>query len=98
VDTMPVEATPASPAVGDNASTSFMGTVTDSGRAMLTRWWPLAGTGVILLLLVVGAHRQPSETPTTWYVSRSRMFWLGRTLRRPHTVVQSPRRSIGRRW
>ena len=97
-DAVLAEATPVPPTVGDAAPTAFLGTVTDSGRELLTRWWPLAATGVLLLLLVVGAHRQPSEIPTTWYVSRSRMFWLGRTLRRPHTVIQSPRRGHGRPW
>ncbi len=59
------------------------------------QWWPLAVVVVVLLLLGIGARRQLSETPTIWYVSRSRIFWLGRTLRRP-PIVRSPRRRHGR--
>lgn len=95
VDSLPTNATPApTPTVGHDATTTFMGMVTEHGRDGLHRWWPLAALGVGLLLLGIGARRQPSETPTTWYVSRSRIFWLGRTLRRP-PIVQSPRRRRG---
>ncbi len=69
-----------------------MGMVTEHGRDGLLRWWPLAVVVVVLLLLGIGARRQPSEAPTTCYVSRSRIFWLGRTLR----LVRSPRRRHGR--
>jgi uncharacterized protein YpuA (DUF1002 family) len=79
------------PTAGDDATTTFLGTVTERGRDGLRRWWPLAVLVAAVLLLGIGARRQPSETPTTWYVSRSRVFWLGRTVRRP-AIVQSPRR------
>lgn len=76
------------PVAADDSSTGIMGTVSESGRDGLTRWWPVAlGLGV-LSLLVIGARRHPSEKATTWFVSRGRMLWLGRTVRRP-AIVQS---------
>lgn len=85
------------PTVGHDSTTTFMSMVTEhgrDGRDRLLRWWPQAVVLVALLLLGVGARRQPSETPTTWYDSWTRIFWLGRTLRRP-PIVQSPRRRRG---
>lgn len=94
------EATPPSllgltaPVAGDDTSSGVMGTVSERGREGLARWWPVAlGLGV-LSLLVIGARRHPSEKATTWFVSRGRMLWLGRTVRRP-AIVQS--RSQARR-
>ncbi len=84
MDSLPTDSTTApTPTVGHDATTTFMGMVTEHGRDGLLRWWPLAVVVVVLLLLGIGARRQPSENPTTWYVSRSRILWLGRTLRRP---------------
>ncbi len=85
------------PTVGHDSTTTFMGMVTEhgrDGRDRVLRWWPQAVVLGALLLLGIGARRQPSETPTTWYVSWTRIFWLGRTLRRP-PIVQSPRRRRG---
>jgi len=85
------------PTVGHDSTTTFMSMVTEhgrDGRDRLFRWWPQAVVLVVLLLLGIGARRQPSETPTTWYVSWTRIFWLGRTLRRP-PIVQSPHRRRG---
>lgn len=80
------------PAADDDSSTGIMGTVSERGRDELARWWPLAvGLGA-LLLLGIGARRHPSEKATTWFVSRGRMFWLGRTVRRP-AIVQSTGRT-----
>lgn len=78
------------PLSSDSSSPSIMATVLEHGRGV-GRWWPLPVIGVALLLLGIGARLQPSERPQTWYVSRSRVFWLGRTLRRP-PIVQVPRR------
>lgn len=91
MDPVPTDAVsmPASTA-GQEPGPSFMGTVLERGRDW-AGWWPFALGIVALLLLGIGARRQPSETPTTWYVSRSRMFWLGRTMRRP-AIVSPPRR------
>jgi hypothetical protein len=85
------------PMVRHDSTTSFMGMVTEhgrDGRDKLLRWWPQAVVLGALLLLGIGVRRQPSETPTTWYASWTRIFWLGRTLRRP-PIVQSPRRRRG---
>lgn len=80
------------PVAADDASTGIMGTVSESGRDGLARWWPVAlGLGV-LSLLVIGARRHPSEKATTWFVSRGRMLWLGRTVRRP-AIIQSRSRT-----
>lgn len=80
------------PLAGDDSSTGIIGTVSERGRDGLARWWPLAvGLGA-LLLLGFGARRHPSEKATTWFVSRGRMFWLGRTVRRP-AIVQATGRT-----
>lgn len=79
------------PVAGDDADTGMMGTVSEQGRDGLARWWPVAlGLG-FLMLLVFGARRHPSEKPTTWFVSKGRMLWLGRTVRRPAIVHSSGR-------
>lgn len=81
------------PTLGDNSGPTFMGTVMErSGDA--GRWWPVAAGIVGLFLLGIGTRLKPSETAKTWFVSRSRRLWLGRTLRRP-PIVQSPRHRKG---
>ncbi len=98
VDSVLTTATSApTPTVGHDSTTTFMSMVTEhgrDGRDRVLRWWPQAVVLGALLLLGIGARRQPSETPTTWYDSWTRNFWLGRTLRRP-PIVQSPRRRRG---
>ncbi|HEV2066134.1 MAG TPA: DUF1002 domain-containing protein, partial [Thermomicrobiales bacterium] len=71
------------PVAGDDSTTGIMGTVSEQGQDALRRWWPLALAGAVLLLVAIGARRHPSERPTTWFVSRSRVLWVGRTMRRP---------------
>lgn len=86
--TLPAVSTPVA---GDNDDAGIMGTVSENGRDGLARWWPVALGPGLLALLVIGARRQPSEKPTTWFVSRGRMLWLGRTVRRPAVVHASGR-------
>jgi uncharacterized protein YpuA (DUF1002 family) len=91
MDSVPVNAGPPSTPTGDNdARSTVIGTLQNHGHDA-GRWWPVAVVGVALLLIGIGARLQPSERVQTWYVSRSRVFWLGRTLRRP-PVIQSPQR------
>ncbi len=90
----PVSSTPAaaSASAGDSGST-FMGAALERGRDA-ARWWPVAAGALGLFLVGIGARLKPSETARTWGVSRRRIFWLGRTLRRP-PIAQAPRRRQG---
>lgn len=89
---LPAVSTPvAIPVAGDDSTTGIMGTVSEQGQDALRRWWPLALAGAMLLLVAIGARRHPSERPTTWFVSRSRVLWVGRTMRRPPIVPSRTR-------
>ena len=88
----PVPAGPSSTPLGDaDAGSPLIGMLQDSGRDA-ARWWPLAVGGVALLLVGIGARLQPSERVKTWSVSCGRMFWLGRTVRRPPVLQASQRK------